>query len=123
MNMQTIVQILLALAPYVGPPLAALEIYLVKKAIDSLPANKRNLILPVVRTAVTAASQMASDNLNGPGKRQIALELIEKELAHYNISIPSSVLNGMIEEAVKALKIAEGAAAVTAVPMPMTESK
>ena len=119
MNIELLSQILLALAPYITPVLVALLTYVVKSAIDRLPANQRSFVSGIVRTAVVAASQMASDTLNGPGKRQIALELIEKELDHFGIKIPSSIINGLIEEAVKGLKMAEGATttvAVAAVP-------
>jgi hypothetical protein len=118
-----LIQILLALAPYVVPPLVALLVYLVKKAIDRLPANQRVVVSGIVRTSVAAADQLASDQLNGPGKRQVALEMIEAQLKHMHIDVPAPVVNALIEEAVLALHMARAGASQAVVPVPMPPAK
>lgn len=101
-------QLLIALAPYVVPVLVALltpiVTYAVNTILSKLPINQRAIVSAAVHTGVTAAEQMADATLNGPGKKQMALELIEKQLATWHIAVPSSVVNAMVEEAVYTLK-------------------
>lgn len=96
--------VLLAAAPYAITVLIAIltpiVTYAVNRILANLPTNERAMVTAAVRTGVSAAEQMASDNLNGPGKKQIALEMIEKQLTTWHINVPSSVINALVEEAV-----------------------
>lgn len=99
----TVSQLLLALAPYLVPVLASVLVFLVKSAIEKLPVNQRFFVQSIVDTAVRATEQTASSVLTGSGKKQVAVEMVEAELAHWHINIPSSVVSALIEEAVSAL--------------------
>lgn len=112
--MSTLLQFLLALAPYLAPPIIAALVVLVQSAIAKLPANKRDFAANVVNTVVAAVDQMASDQLNGPGKKQMALELVEKELKAFGMQVPESTVNALIEEAVK---LSKSPAVVVAAPV------
>lgn len=96
-------QILIALAPYLVP----LLVFLLGKAYQGfmaqLPANQRPVVQEIVKTAVVAAEKLSSDALNGPGKKQVAIDFIEQELDSWGIKVPSSVISSMIEQAVAAL--------------------
>lgn len=117
--MNQILTLLLALAPYLAPPIIAALVVAVNSAISKLPANKRDFAAGVVNTVVAAVDQMASDQLNGPGKKQMALELIEKELKAFGMQVPESTVNALIEEAVK---LSKSSAVVVAAPIAKSES-
>lgn len=110
-----ITQILIALAPYLVP----LLIFLLGKAYQgfmaSLPANQRPVVQEIVRTGVAATEKLANDTLNGPGKKLLAVDFIEKELTAWGISVPSGVISSMIEQAVAALPQLEPATAMAPV--------
>lgn len=103
MSQPQVVSLLLALAPYLVPPLVAVLSVLVKNAFSKLPANQRDLIKQVAQTAVVATEQTASQALNGPGKKQLAVDFVETELSHWGIKAPSGLVSTLIEEAVAAL--------------------
>lgn len=113
-------QILFAASPYLFPPLVAGCSYLVVQAIHRLPANQRPVVESIVRSSVSATAQMASDQLNNAGKRQLASELISKQLDHYGIKVPDAEVNALVEEAVGALKLAQSSAVV---PIPLPPNK
>ena len=96
----TFTDVLLALAPYLVPPIVAILGYLIMNALAKLPAGQRTFIQGIVTTAVSAVEQEAGGNLNSAGKKQLAVEFVEKELALWHINIPASVVSTMIEEAV-----------------------
>ncbi len=118
--MSPVVQFLLAMAPYIVPLIIAVLTYFVQAGIAKLPAKNRDLVISVVRSSVAAAEQMASDSLNGAGKKQIAVELIEKQFAAMHINIPQATVNAILEEAVLDLNLAKKAAPVT-VPLPSSK--
>jgi len=103
--LNTLVTFLLALAPYLAPPIIAALVVLVKSAIDKLPANKRPFVADIVKTTVAAVEKMAADQLNGPGKKQMAIELVDAQLKHFGMEVPLPVTNALIEEAVLLLKM------------------
>ncbi len=111
--MSQILAFLLALAPYLAPPIIAALVVLVKSAIDKLPANKRPFVANVVKTTVAAVEKMAADQLNGPGKKQMAVEMIDAQLKHFGMEVPLPVTNALIEEAVLLLKSQPVAVAIT----------
>lgn len=90
MSTNDIVSLLLAVAPYVVPEIVAFLVYSVKKAMGQLPASSQPLVQAAVKSGVAAAEQTASGYLNAPGKKQLAVELIEKQLAALHIRVPSS---------------------------------
>lgn len=103
MTSAQVVSLLLALAPYLVPVLVSVLTVVVKAALDRLPASKRAFVKGIVHTAVVAVEQLADATLNGAGKKQMAAEFVQRELAHYHISVPASVISALIEEAVAAL--------------------
>lgn len=121
-------QVLLALAPYLVPVLIAIltpiVTYAVNRLLSRLPVTQRTIVTSIVRSGVAATEQMADSSLNGPGKKQFALELIEKQLAAHHIQVSASELNSLIEETVFALNSAKQATTVASVPLPMhTDTK
>jgi LL-H family phage holin len=111
------------MAPYIVPLLVAILTYVVKVWISKLPANQRPLVEAVVRSSVSAAEQLASSQLNGPGKKQLAIELIEKQLSFMHIKVAPAVVESLIEDAVLALNLAKKAAPVATVAVPLPASK
>lgn len=111
--------IILSLSPILLPPLIAYLVVFVKARIAKLPADQRALISGIVSTHVAEVEQAASNALNGPGKKQMALEAIQAELSHWNIKVPDVVVNGLLEEtvlAIKSVKDAQAASPVIVVP-------
>ena len=94
---------LIAAAPIYMPILIAVVSALYKLWVSKLPANQRPIVQAIVHTGVTTAAQVASDELNGTGKKELATQTIEQELAHWNIKVPESVISAMIEETVAEL--------------------
>lgn len=101
--MQQFTSILLALAPYLLPPLLAFIGLEAKKAWDKLPTNQRALLSNVVGTAVTAVQQTMPDAGNVT-KKSRAIELVLAQLAHLGLNVPAPVLDQLIEEAVFSMK-------------------
>lgn len=116
-------QILFAASPYLLPPLVAGCSYLVVQALSKLPAKQRPLVESVVRSSVSAVEQMASEQLNSAGKKQLAVEMVEKQLGHMGISVPDAVVNALIEEAVLALNVAKQGTSASVVPLPLPPNK
>lgn len=118
-------QIALLVAPYVlaivVPILVAVAGYFYRKAVSNLPADKRALLDQVARTVVVNVEQTASQQLNGPGKKQQALLDAARMLEHLGIkNVDSNVLGQFIEAAVYSLNQTKGAATVTATTLPMS---
>jgi hypothetical protein len=109
--------LLLALAPYIVPPLVGVIVYLVKLGFDHLPANVHAMVVQAVQAGVKASEQMASPQLNGPAKKQLATEMIEKILATWHINVPASVISTMIESAVADLNASQPAPVVLPAPV------
>jgi hypothetical protein len=97
------IQLLEALAPYIVPVLIAVLSVVVKAAFDQLPANLHGQVLRVAHTAVQAVEQVASETLSGPGKKQLAIEMVMRQLAAMHINVPEPVISDVIESAVYAL--------------------
>src|SRR5258708_5279647 len=102
--MSQILAFLLALAPYLAPPIIAALVVLVKSAIDKLPANKRPFVANVVKTTVAAVEKMAADQLNGPGKKQMAVEMVDAQLKQDRKSTRLNSSHQIISYAVFCLK-------------------
>jgi LL-H family phage holin len=96
--------LLLALAPYIVPPLVAGLVYVVNGAIAKTPVNVRSVVADVAHTAVAATEMTASSQLNGAGKKQVATELIEKQLSTMGVKVDNATISALIEQAVLALK-------------------
>ena len=103
MTFSVVAEWLIAAAPIYMPILIAVVAALYKQWVSRLPANQRPVVQAIVHTGVSNAEQVASAELNGPGKKELAIEIIEQELAHWNLSVPSSVISAMIEETVSEL--------------------
>jgi len=101
-------QLALAAAPYIVPLIIAGLTMLVKSGLEKLPSNQRALAEQVVRSAVAAVEQVASGELNSSGKKALAGRFVEDELAHFGISIPSSIISTLIESVVFELNQAKG---------------
>jgi Bacteriophage holin of superfamily 6 (Holin_LLH) len=97
------IQILEALAPYLVPVIIAVLGVLVKNAIDHLPVNVQPKVYDAVHSAVAAVEQVANQQLSGPGKKQLAIEYVQKQLDAMHINVPEPVLSTLIEEAVYGL--------------------
>lgn len=107
---------LLSLAPYLAPPLIAFLTLLVTQAMAKLPANERDMVAQVVQTSVHATEQFASDQMNSVGKKQMATDFVEKELAYYKINVPDAMVSAMIEEWVSRLNMAADAKPTIVLP-------
>ena len=118
--MPTFADVLLALAPYVAPVIAAGLVMLVRSMIEKLPAQQRAFVSGIVQTSVAAIEQTASADLNGPAKKQLALELIEKQLASFHVSVAPAVIDSLLEEAVMAINAARGAATIATTSIPVS---
>ena len=116
-DFSTVAGWLIAAAPVYMPILIALLTTLYKSWVSKLPENQRPVVQGVVSTAVSAVEQTTSDVLNGPGKKQAAIEAVQAELAHWNIKVPQPVLSAMIEEAVAAMNAPQPVVAVSKTPI------
>jgi hypothetical protein len=99
-QLTALVTVLLTLAPYLVPPLIALLALLVSRATANLPTTTRPLVVAAVADAVHATEQVASDALNSAGKKQTAVDMVEAQLDHLGIKVPSGVVSTLIESAV-----------------------
>lgn len=114
-DFSTVAGWLIAAAPVYMPILIFLLTTLYQQWLSKLPANQRPVVQGAVSTAVAAVEQTASDVLNGPGKKQLAIEAVQSELAHWNIKVPQTVISAMIEEAVAAMNAVPAPAPAVAV--------
>lgn len=96
-------QLLLVAAPIVLPGFFAFLVVLVRKSFAKLPENARPVVSAIASTAVANVEQIAAGMLNGPGKKEQAMEAASRELAHWGINVPPAVVSALIEEAVAAL--------------------
>jgi hypothetical protein len=103
MQLTALVTVLLTLAPYLVPPLIALLALMVTRLTAKLPVTTRPLVEAAVSSAVQATEQVASDALNSAGKKQMAVEMVQTQLDHYGIKVPSSVVSTLIEAAVNGI--------------------
>jgi Bacteriophage holin of superfamily 6 (Holin_LLH) len=109
-------QILEALAPYIVPVILAVLGVLVKNAIDHAPTNVRPVVIDAVHSAVAAVEQVASQQLSGPGKKQLAIEYVQKQLDAMHINVPEPVISALIESAVYELNLLKPAPVSAPVP-------
>lgn len=108
--------ILIAVIPPVMSILIAALAVLVKAAFERMPTNAQPVLKAMATTAVSATEQLASAELNGPGKKEMAIEFMEKQLAHFHMDVPTPVISAVIEEAVREMNLTDSApikAAVT----------
>lgn len=108
MTMQQFTQLLFALAPYLVPILAAVLFPIVKSFLDKLPAPARARIAEIVTTAVNATEQVMAPDASPQQKKSEAIRRIEAGLAQAHLSVPASVYDSLIEEAVLMLNVLEG---------------
>lgn len=113
---QGIEPLLLTLAPIALPILFAYLTTAVKSAFEKMPTAQRSFLASIVQTAVTAAEQTGFGKLNGAEKKLVALGAIHSQLAHFKLSVPDSVIEPMLEEAVLIVNIAQGKQVPTPVP-------
>lgn len=118
--MPTFAEVLLALAPYLVPLIVSVLVMVVRSMIEKLPAQQRAFVAGIVQSSVAAIEQTSTMDLNGPAKKQMALELIEKQLSHFHVSVSSAVIEALLEEAVMAIHAAKGAATVATTSIPVS---
>jgi hypothetical protein len=118
---------LLTIAPVVVPVLLAYLTVLVRTAFDKMPSAQRATLESIVQTGVSAAEQTSFGKLTGDQKKDLALSAIHAQLDHYGLSVPDSVIEPMLEEAVLLLNIASGkntkAVLTTKTPIDLTGTK
>jgi hypothetical protein len=102
MSLPPSVQVALLLLPFVLPLLISLSAVLYQHLLQRLPQKQRAEIDQVVHVVVAAVEQ-ASDALEGPVKKQAAMEMAGTLLAYLHISVPREILSCLIEAAVYSL--------------------
>lgn len=103
------VEILVAVIPPLMSILGAVLVILVKAAFERMPSNVQPLLKEVAKTAVSSTEQVASAELNGPGKKEKAIEFFQEQLAHYHLDVPLPVISAVIEEAVREMNLTTAA--------------
>ena len=89
--------------------LTPLVTFYTKALLAKLPSNQRALLTSVVQSAVAAAEQIAGPGASGEAKKQAALQLVDAEVKHLGINVPSSTINALLEASVLALNTAVAA--------------
>jgi hypothetical protein len=115
---QEFTSLLLSLAPYIVPLIAALLFPFVKSLLDKLPAASRARLSDIVSTAVNATEQVMAPDASPTQKKSEAIRRIEAQLAQAKLNIPATVYDSMIEEAVLLLNILQGKPKDASVPTP-----
>lgn len=110
-----------------GPPLLAAILawltVLVKKAFEKMPSAQRALLSSIVQTGVAAAEQTGNwEGLTSAEKLSYAQRAIAAQLAHFGMSVPSSVIDPLIQEAVLIVNLAQSDGP-TQVAKPSTPTK
>ena len=122
MSFATIEPFLIVLIPIILPPLIALCGAWYQSLVQKLPLATRDQLQNVARTVVPAVEQIASAQLNGPGKKQLALQQAAQILAHLGIkNVNPDVLSSFIEEAVYAINTAKSAPTVVEQKLPLAQ--
>lgn len=114
---QGIAPLLLTLAPVVLPILFAYLTAAVRSFFEKLPTAQRATLASIVQTGVSAAEQTGFGKLNGAEKKLVAMNAIHAQLAHFKLSVPDSVIEPMLEEAVLIVNLAQGKQAATILPV------
>lgn len=97
---ETLTQLQPLLTPLLVAILTPLVTYFVTHVIANMPANKRAMIEKVAQTGVAATEQTAGMLLNGPGKKQAAIEYVQKELGALHVSATPEQISALIEQTV-----------------------
>lgn len=114
MTMAQVVALLLALAPYIAPPIVGAIAVLVKSAYEKMPASKQALATNVVYAVVSGLEQNSGLlAVNGPAKKQMALETAANILDHYGVKVSTDTLNSLIESCVYAINQSKAVTPVT----------
>jgi hypothetical protein len=121
MTLSQITSLVLSLAPYLVPVLAAWLTLAVRAGWVKTPANVRAFIQEVVSTAVTAVEQV-SPGQSGAVKKAQAIAFVQDQLSHFGLNVPVSVIDPMIEEAVLLVNLAQGKVAAQAAKAPIAGS-
>lgn len=108
MTLQQLTSLLLSLAPYLVPVLAAILFPIVSAFLAKLPAPARERLAEIVRSAVDATEQVMAPNATPTQKKADAIKRIEDMLAQAKLNIPASVYDSLIEQAVLLLNMAQG---------------
>ena len=102
MSLSPPAQVALLLLPIVLPLLISLSAVLYQRLLQRLPQKQRAEIDQVIHIVVCSIEQ-ASSALEGPAKKQAAMEMAGTMLAYLHISVPQEILSCLIEAAVYSL--------------------
>lgn len=107
-------QLLLALAPYVAPPLIGAVAVLVRAAYEKMPSSKQALAQQVVGAVVAGVQQQAT--ANGAIKKQMAVETASSILDSYGVKVSPALINTLVESTVYSIKSVETQSLPPAMP-------
>ena len=99
MTSAQLTQVLIALAPYLVPPLLGLVVYLVKRAIEALPGAQRDEVARICGVLVQAAEQ-ALPGTTGAEKKQAVIDDLHAILKASHLKVPPALVDAFIEAAV-----------------------
>lgn len=106
---QQVEPFLIALAPIVLPILFSYLTIFVKSQFEKMPTAQRQTLFDIVTTAVRAVEQTEGmSGLSDAQKKTLAMQKVHDALTHYGLTVPDSVIDPMIEEAVLLLNMAQG---------------
>lgn len=108
MTLQQLTALLLSLAPYLVPILAAILFPIVKSFLDKLPVPARARLAEIVSTAVNATEQVMAPDASPTQKKSECIRRIEEMLAHAHLIVPASVYDSLLEETVLLLNMMQG---------------
>lgn len=96
-------QLILLLVPILLPPIISLSMVLYQHLIQGLPQRKQALVQQIVNAVVPAVEQGTAKALDGPGKKQAAMQMATVMLKSLHINVPQDMISCMIEAAVYTL--------------------
>ena len=96
-------QLILLIVPILLPAIISLSAVLYQRLVQGLPAKQQALVQQVVNTVVRAVEQEARNTLDGPGKKQAAMQMATNMLKSLHLNISQDVISSVIEAAVYAL--------------------
>src|SRR5260221_14450391 len=92
-------ELLIALIPYIVPPLVAASVFAGKLLLEKLPERQRGEVASLISVCVQAVEQ-ANPNLSGPEKKAAAVKMIGEVLASAHIKASPQLVDMFIEYAV-----------------------
>lgn len=109
MSFSDVAPLLLALSPYVVPVVLSFLTVAVRAAFDRMPSKARDVLASIVNTAVAAVEQKTpAGSMTPEQKKALAMQFIHEALDHFHLSVPDSVIEPMLEEAVLFINLARG---------------